>query len=211
MHGNAWQSRWTVVSAAPQSVELQLRSTGPGPFDYRATARYGLERGALTATLAIENLSRTSLPYGAGFHPWFERTPLTRVHVEVDHVWLEDDCHLPTERMSAARWPTWADRQGAELPSGWINNAFDGWNGRMRVEQPDRGIDIDVRASSTLPIVILYSPGEAAGFFCAEPVSHPVDAHNRPFERARYLVPLGPGERLDTWMTLVPTSRSTDR
>ena len=51
--------------------------------------------------------------------------------------------------------------------------------GRQRaIVQPEDGIALSVQASPLLDVFILYSPSPDAGFFCFEPVSHPVDAHH---------------------------------
>ena len=39
---------------------------------------------------------------------------------------------------------------------------------------------MNIEAEPLLSTYILYSPSDQAGFFCFEPVTHPVDAHNLP-------------------------------
>jgi aldose 1-epimerase len=48
-----------------------------------------------------------------------------------------------------------------------------------------------IAAAAPLGTAIVYSPGAAADFFCFEPVSHAVDAFNRPGNGGLLL---GPGE-----------------
>ena len=66
------------------------------------------------------------------------------------------------------------------LPADWINNAFLDWDGHARVLWPERRLELDVTADPPLSTYILYSPSAKADFFCFEPVTHPVDAHNLP-------------------------------
>ena len=84
------------------------------------------------------------------------------------------------------------------LPDGWINNGFDGWNGAALIEWPSRGSRSRSSASDVLRTYILYSPGRDASFFCFEPVSHVVDAHNLPGgPKANGLAILAPNEKAE--------------
>ena len=75
--------------------------------------------------------------------------------------------------------------------------AFTGWNGRATIIWEDRGLTLDLEAGSPLSTFILYSPSADARFFCFEPVSHVVDAHNLPpGPEAHGLVVLTPDETL---------------
>ena len=51
--------------------------------------------------------------------------------------------------------------------------------------------------ASTGGVLIVYSPAADAGFFCFEPVSHPVDAHH-----GEGLTALEPGESMTASMRL---------
>ena len=71
-------------------------------------------------------------------------------------------------------------RHAARASLGWINNAFLDWDGRARVLWPERSLELDVTADPQLSTYIAYSPSAKADFFCFEPVTHSVDAHNLP-------------------------------
>jgi aldose 1-epimerase len=112
-------------------------------------------------------------------------------------VWLENTRHLPTERVPIASRPEWDFESFRSLPADWINNGFVGWNGRATILWEDRGLALDVEAQPPLTSYLLYSPSATAGFFCFEPVSHAVDAHNLPpGPEAHGLVVLKPGRAL---------------
>ena len=72
-----------------------------------------------------------------------------------------------------------------------------GWDGRAGVVQPEDGIVLSLEASPELGVFILYSPSADAGFFCFEPVSHPVDAHH-----GEGLTALDPGQGMSARMRL---------
>jgi aldose 1-epimerase len=197
IHGNGFSSPWRVIEETSASAKLQLSSEGPGPFRYRAGVSYGLSGGALTVNLAVTNEAAQPLPYGLGLHPWLPRTPATTLRAPARHVWLEDERHLPTTRLPLASRPEWDFARHHRLPLDWINNGFTGWCGSATIAWPERHLALDIEVSSPTSIYLLYSPGAAADFFCFEPVSHVVDAHNlEGAPDASGLVILAPGDTL---------------
>ncbi len=180
IHGNGFCSPWTPVASGHDWAELSLDSEGPGPYRYAATVRYALAAGALTMTLAVTNRATISLPYGLGFHPWFPRTPRTTLRFAARTVWFEDSRHLPAGSAPVAVHPDWDYSAGRMLPEGWLHGWFSDWDGTATITWPERGVTLEISAPPPLGCCVLYSPSADAGFFCFEPVSHPVDAHNLP-------------------------------
>lgn len=74
-HGFARNRAWKVVRRDERSVTLRLEAdetTRAGyPWDFRVDLSYAVEAGALLVTADVENRSRTSMPFGLGFHPYF--------------------------------------------------------------------------------------------------------------------------------------------
>jgi aldose 1-epimerase len=197
IHGDGWLSPWRVSSADDRGVRLEHEADGPGPYRYAAALDYTLDTDEMTIRLAAANRSTIALPFGLGFHPWLLRTPGTRLMAQAKSVWLEDARHLPTERVAVASRAEWDFSSFRSLPVDWINNGFTGWNGRATILWEDRAMALDVEAEPPLSTFILYSPSADAPFFCFEPVSHAVDAHNLPpGPEAHGLVVLAPGEVL---------------
>lgn len=206
IHGNGFQHPWIVTQQTTSSVALSLHSLGPGPFHYNASVEYRLDAGLLSITLSVINRAPQRLPYGLGLHPWLPRSPGTLLAARAETLWLEDDRHLPAGSMPCQARPEWDFRSLQPLPPTWINNAFAGWDGRAEVVWFDRGIRLAVEAQPPLNTYILYSPSSTAGFFCFEPVSHLVDAHNLPDAPEQHgLVLLGPGEELSTTCRFKPS------
>ncbi len=179
IHGNAFQLPWTVSQATSRSTTLKLVSDGPGAFRYDATVAYSLENGALSVRLTVVNRAAHSLPFGAGLHPWFVRTPDAQLMMQAAGYWTETEDHLPDSYR-----PTMGDArfdfgEGGQLPSDFFNTAITGWNGRATLAWPARKLCVDIVAAPPLSTVILYSPSVESDFVCIEPVSHSVDSHNR--------------------------------
>lgn len=204
IHGNAFQCAWTVDEVTASSASLSLDSDGPGEFRYTAKLNYRLEGGALTLALGIVNRAKHDLPFGLGVHPWLPRTPETELQFDAEGVWLEDDSHLPSGHIPIAAAPLWEFGKSRPLPSNWINNAFSGWDRSARVVWRDRALALGVESSQALSTCIVYSPDRDADFFCFEPVTHPVDAHNMDKGAQTGLAILAPGDALETWTRFSP-------
>jgi aldose 1-epimerase len=205
IHGNGFSSSWSVDARSPTQAVLSLLSDGPGPFRYQADATYALNAGALAMSLSAKNCGEASLPFGLGFHPWLPRSAGLTVEASARGLWLEDAHHLPAGRLSISERPAWDFSRPRPLPPAWINNAFEGWNGGATLAWPDRHLALAVAASPELSHYMLYSPSGEADFFCFEPVTHPVDAHNlEGGPTANGLVALAPGATLHVACLFTP-------
>jgi aldose 1-epimerase len=130
--------------------------------------------------LSIVNRADEPLPFGLGFHPWMVRTTKTHLKAKAQRVVLETSDHLPSGEADVSSRPDWDFSAPRELPEGWVNSAFLGWDGRADVLWLDRRIALEVTSDPPLRVYIVYSPSAEADFFCFEPVTHRVDAHNAP-------------------------------
>ncbi len=196
IHGDAFQRDWTLREATATEARLGLAG-GIGPWLYDATVTYRLAERGLDCTLVMTNRGVADLPFGGGFHPWFPRSPETRLCFAATGCWPEDARHLPATQAPVPLPEGWGWQRPAPLPEGWINAGFAGWDGDATICQP--GLTLRIAASGC-GTAILYSPGARSGFFCFEPVSHPVDAHNLPGRPG--LVRLPPGGELTIFMSL---------
>jgi aldose 1-epimerase len=178
IHGNGFSSAWSVENTTPTSAELSLMSDGPGPFRYAARVSYALNAGALTMRLSVVNHAAEPLPFGLGFHPWIVRTSETLLQAKAKSLVLERSDHLPSGKAQVSSHPGWNFAEPRRLPDDWINNAFLNWDGRALVQWPDRKLALELAADPPITVYIVYSPSREADFFCFEPVSHGVDAHN---------------------------------
>lgn len=209
IHGNGFSSAWAVENASAELVELSVTSNGPGPFRYEARATYALDAGALNMGLWVRNVGAEALPFGLGFHPWVVRTPHTLLMAKAQQVMLENSDHLPVGQASVSSRPEWDFATPRALPAAWINNAFLGWDGRAKVLWSERSLALEIVADPPLSTYILYSPGGNSDFFCFEPVSHLIDAHNLPGgASASGLIILAPQETMSAACQFRPLSIS---
>lgn len=196
IHGDAFQRAWTVEDRGTESATLSVTG-GIGPWRHVTRVTYALAPGGLTCALSITNAGDAPLPFGGGFHPWFPRAADTAVAFRATGWWPEDARHLPATTAPQPLPPDLVRDLPGPLPAGWINAGLAGWDGRATIQSGGLRILLGATGCATL---LLYSPGAAAGFFCLEPVSHPVDAHNLPGRPG--LIPLAPGETLHLGLSL---------
>ncbi len=102
IHGNGFQSRWSVWPRQANAASLHLNSSGPGLFEYKAVLHYRLQTGALHMEIEVANPGDQRLPFGIGFHPWFARESGSLLQFGARGVWLRPPANLPC----ATRMPT---------------------------------------------------------------------------------------------------------
>ena len=199
IHGDGFQKRWLIDEADGTKAVLRLTDGAFGPYRYEAVQTVTLTETRLTLELDMTNQAAFALPYGGGFHPWFPRSDDTVLQFNAPNHWPEDERHLPaTDRPQAA--PDDFDFTTAKpLPQRWINCGYSGWDGRACIVQGEDAVSLTV-TSGLLTSAIVYSPEPDCGFFCFEPVSHPVNAHNLPGLPG--LAILEPGKSLAMQMVL---------
>ncbi len=180
IHGDGFQQAWRVIETRPDLIHLAIESAVQAPYEYRAHVVYGLSPTALTMRMEVEHQGDEPALYGMGFHPWFPRTASVTLEAPAWTAWLETEDHLPAGAVPVVDRPEWDFSTAKPLPSTPINNGFTGWAGRARIAWPERGVAVEIGAEPELSTYILYSPAPDCGFFCFEPVSHPVDAFHLP-------------------------------
>lgn len=174
LHGNGWLREWEVCDAGEHAMTLQLRATEACGFDYHAQITYALEENRFKAKLVITHYGATPMLYGAGFHPYFAKTPQTRVQFSAGGYWPEGPQHLPLEWSSVI--PAALDFMVPSIPGAqWINNGYSGWNGIARLISNESHF---VLCSDTPWLMVYQTP--QSEFICLEPQTHPVNAHNQP-------------------------------
>ncbi|MDO8774334.1 MAG: aldose 1-epimerase [Burkholderiaceae bacterium] len=200
IHGDGWLQPWTLTRPARDTLVMTLESHQfeGNPYDYQATQRFVLRRDGMDQTLSVTHTGTRPLPYGLGQHPWFLRSPRTRLSAPVTGVWLSGADPLPTAHATEFP-PTWDLNAGMDVNGTLVDNAFTGWSGQACIDFPDQQLQLVMRVPELLDegradgYCLLYRPPHGPAF-CFEPVTHPIDAFHVPGQPG--LRVLRPGETL---------------
>jgi aldose 1-epimerase len=183
IHGDGWLQSWTLAQPRDDTLVMTLESNcfDGNPHRYFAEQTFRLIEGGLNQTVRVRHLGDTPLLYGLGVHPWFSRTQQTGIHAVVDGVWLSGSDPLPTEHTHT--FPaTWNLNKGAPANGSLIDNGFTGWNGKARIEWPERNLQLTLAmpnferdGGAAAHWCLVYRPPRGPAF-CFEPITHPIDS-----------------------------------
>jgi aldose 1-epimerase len=208
LHGDAWLMPWQVVERRADAVTFAVTHlAAPGaPYAYAARETIALAGEVLAVRLAVENTGDAALPFGLGHHPFFPLTAETRLTAPATGFWTEKQEFLP-DRLSAV--PAELDFSTARrLPGHWLNNGFEGWSGRARIDWPERDLSLRIEADPLFSRYFLFrsdndfEPGFRGDYFCFEPMTHSADGPH--LDGLGGLRRLAPGETLEAGFRFVP-------
>lgn len=207
LHGHAWRRPWNVEAHTgdsltlhflhePETVHDAANDTARGgkgwPFRYEARQHIVLGDDGLSVRLWARNLSARPMPFGFGHHPYYPRTPGTRIAARVRAMWEIDADVLPVSLN--AHPAVDALQAGLVLDDFDLDNNFSGWRREAVIEWPQHERRLALRASAPLDFFVLFSPPDIP-YFCAEPVSNTTDWLN--------LTHAGTAERIDVGGTVL--------
>lgn len=201
IHGSAATEQFEVTKAVANVAWLSTRVTGPAPFDYTVHVGYALEGAQLTVSLTVVHEGNGIVPYGLGLHPWFPRNGTVSLRAAASHYLETGPDMLPIRDVDVAHKPDWNFNQSGALPPNLIDTAFAGWDGHAQIRGED-GWGLSIVTDPPCGWYQVYSPDKDAGFFCFEPVTHPINAHNHPDHPG--LVALARGESVTLTTRFIP-------
>ena len=174
MHGDGWAHAWQVVRSDATTAEIvyeheRAGAEGGWPFRYRARQHYRLDEASLSIRISLESLEDRPVPAGIGLHPFFVRDPDCTLTCRTAFVWRADPEVLPIERIPVP--PEWDFAHGRTPDSVFLDNGFDGWDGRASIVWPAKRLRLDIDATEPFRHLVIYTPANQP-FFCVEPVSH---------------------------------------
>ena len=176
LHGHGWQAQWQVSSQSDDQLTLEYHhAAADWLWEYSVRQHLRVGRQSLQIELHLENLSDQPMPVGLGVHPFFIRTPQTRVFAQTDKIWLVDADIMPQALTEPD--PSQDPRQGIRVDRVALDNNFTGWSGLARIEWPEWGAEMTISAEPPLDHLVIYAP-PAHPFVCVEPVSQTTDAVN---------------------------------
>jgi aldose 1-epimerase len=178
LHGDGWLEPWRIEDAGPAKAVLALRHRADAfsPYDYSARQTLSVSNDCLCLKLSVTNHADRRMPFGLGQHPFFARTPQTRLFARAANVWAERSGHLPDQRGPVSSGLDFTG--GAYLPDRFVNNAFDGWDGHARISWPEYSLAAEVEAGPIHDIFMLYLPTDRRDVFCFEPMTHLPNGHH---------------------------------
>ncbi len=185
-HGLVWRRPWQVLAQDAARLEIQCaQPAGDWPWPYLATQVFTLDDTGLGIELALRNCGSEVLPCGLGLHPFFPCTTDTRISAQVARRVRHDAAQIPCGHEPAAPFAR------TPIRGLGLDHSFDGWDGALLIEDGDRP---RLRLRSDASRLHVYAP-PGADFFCAEPMSHEVNAHalDEPAALAAGLQLLEPG------------------
>jgi len=178
-HGDGWIGAWDVVEETASAIVLRFEhNPEPGlfPFAWCGLIRYGLSDDGLEITLRLTSRDRRPLPAGLGFHPYFPKTPGTRLLFRSVGVWPPDapeavalPCGPLQESLSF--------NDGPDVAEMVVDRLYEGWDGRAELIYPD-GARTLITADGVLDKMQIYSAWDYP-YVCVEPVSNANDGYNR--------------------------------
>lgn len=195
IHGQGWQSAWSLSSIDDASATLALTHDGSDwPWAYKAEQVFEPAQDRLKVTLRLTNTSDLPMPAGLGWHPYF-RLGDALIEADVTSVWAASDGSIPdkTEALSPE-----TDVRSARPVSGLdLDNAFSAAGGSVCLHWPADRKSVRMTSDPAFQTLIVYTPaGEP--YFCVEPVSHAPNAVNSSLgAEVTGLRTLSPGETLE--------------
>lgn len=203
IHGHGWRAPWQVVEKTGEMARLRYRHVADAwPWSYLAEQTFSLSDQALSVEIALTNLAGEPMPAGIGLHPYFPRGADSEIMSDVKGLWESDGEVMPTRLVPAGT--VWPPGKPLKINDIALDNCFTGWRRTLDIRWPDTGRMLRVEASEPLDFLVVFTPpGE--DFFCAEPVSHMIDAFNLARNRDDTgTVVLDPGDTLAATVKLLP-------
>lgn len=213
IHGDAWLQPWQLSQPAADTLLMSLRSDGfdGDPYVYEAAQSFRLWPGGMDQQVWVRHRGAHPMPYGLGVHPWFPRTPATRIQAKVQGVWLCGADPLPVAHTQS--YPEgWDLNHGVSAHGSLIDNAYTGWAGQARIDWPERGLrltlnmpDFEQDGGAANHFCLIYRPPEGPAF-CFEPITHPIDAFHLPGRPGLRVLQPGQAMRLSMRWRVGPAS-----
>ena len=171
--------QWRVGDVGDSQIELFLDPEDCQPVQYLGTQIIFLDNRSVSIQIRITNKDEFRAPFGIGIHPYFPRTPDTRIVCRLDRQWELDAELMPLGDI--------ANPLNVKMANGILvrdlpeSGAFQSVSTNAQVIWPSSGLRLDIESDPPMQHAIIWCPSDQ-DFFCYEPVSHMVDGFN--MERA---------------------------
>lgn len=202
IHGHSRESVWRVVErSATRLVCEDDFARDDTPYRYCARQVFEADAEAARVTVSVENRGEAAMPFGFGLHPWFPRTPDSRLRFDAAATFAADERTFPTAVEALDGPSDWSVPSAPEERIG-LDRGYSGWRGAAEITQPDLGYRVLLSGEGAFGNLHIYVAADRPDF-CVEPVSHVTDVVNRRvFAEHGDMARLAPGEALSGSMTL---------
>jgi len=178
IHGFGREVPWAIEGQSATWLHLTQIFAAPGnPYAYRAEQTFTLSPDAVDCHLSVGNTGARALPFGIGFHPWFERTAETRLAINGRCAFRMDARDMPLEPVPLAS-VTGGGTQFAPSAHAPFDTPIAGWDGVAEVRWPEKRTALRIEAQGACRLAHIFAPA-AQNVLCVEPVSHIPDVVNR--------------------------------
>lgn len=181
IHGLSRMVEGQVITQTPDTLSsLHPVRDEASDYHYDLIQTLRISSDGVDFGLEIIHRGAKSRPYGIGFHPWFIRTPKTRLSFAAETFFHRDARGLVTYAAPLqGMWNFSAPVTLSQLP--WFDAHYANWdNHKALLERPEDNLSIQVAASGALKNLHIYVP-DTRDIVCIEPVSHVPDVHNKRF------------------------------
>lgn len=190
IHGFGWQAPWQVHEQSDSHAALRHTYSGSEwPWAYQAEQVFYLRETGLSLSMRLTNQSKSAMPGGFGWHPYFTKAGAT-LRAPVTEAWTGQN--KPPEKTALHEKTDLSSGHGVETLD--LDHAFD-------ISEPDAIIEtpkyrLRLESDAIFSKVTVFTPPTEA-FFCVEPITHAPDAVNMTLAKAETgLTRLEPGETL---------------
>jgi aldose 1-epimerase len=197
IHGLSRDRAWRVeeAEATPDRAVL-VQELELAPFRCAARLEVSLGPDGCGMELTLRNLGAVATPLGFGWHPFFLRTPGTRLRFAATTAFRRDHRGLPVAP---------ADSPGLDAPVeefDGLDAHFAGWDGVAEILRPGLA-PLRMEASGAWAGNLQVFAPAGGDVLCVEPMSHAPDAPNRP-TAARHgaMTKVAPGASLHAGLRL---------
>ena len=190
-HGFARTLPWTVASEpTPSTATLALESSeatlSQYPWRFRAQLEFALHATRLRITTRIHNADDAPMPFGLGFHPYFQVTDKAQVRIDTNASLAFDNVTKKTNLFC-----------GFDLTEPEVDlHLLDHRSPSTLLHLTD-GSTIDVRASPEFALRVVWTLA-GKDFVCLEPWTSPANALNN----GDRLQTVAPGQTRELWMEI---------
>ena len=181
IHGDVRFRSWLVEEESSTRVRCAFRSTEHEnvnwPWPFEMSAEYSVSGPVFSSRLTLWNRSRSTMPAGFGWHPYFSRA-LTRdgepVHLQMKVAGVYPDANgnrIPSGPPQALVADQDFSTEGRLTADNLLDACFQGYDGKGHILWPESGIRISFDCSPECTHLIIYNPAESP-HFAVEPVTN---------------------------------------